>query len=33
MGATDFRVGGHILATQASVKRRRNLMLTPEIQA
>src|SRR5436190_22751940 len=34
MGATDFRVGGHIFATLASVKDGfGNLMLTPEIQA
>jgi len=34
MGATDFRVGGHIFATLASVKQGYgNLMLTPEIQA
>jgi hypothetical protein len=34
MGAADFRVGGHIFATLASVKRGfGNLMLTPEIQA
>ncbi|MET0164894.1 MAG: MmcQ/YjbR family DNA-binding protein, partial [Vicinamibacterales bacterium] len=34
MGATDFRVGGHIFATLASVKEGfGNLMLTPEIQA
>jgi hypothetical protein len=34
MGAVDFRVGGHIFATLASVKRGfGNLMLTPEIQA
>jgi hypothetical protein len=34
MGAADFRVGGHIFATLASVKLGYgNLMLTPEIQA
>jgi hypothetical protein len=34
MGATDFRVGGRIFATLASVKEGfGNLMLTPEIQA
>jgi hypothetical protein len=34
MGATDFRVGGHIFATLASVKEGfGNLMLSPEIQA
>ena len=34
MGAVDFRVGGHIFATLASVKEGfGNLMLTPEIQA
>lgn len=34
MGATDFRVGGRIFATLASVKQGfGNLMLTPEIQA
>jgi hypothetical protein len=34
MGAVDFRVGGHIFATLASVKHGfGNLMLTPEIQA
>jgi hypothetical protein len=34
MGATDFRVGGHIFATLASIKEGfGNLMLTPEIQA
>jgi hypothetical protein len=34
MGATDFRVGGRIFATLASVKQGYgNLMLTPEIQA
>jgi hypothetical protein len=34
MGAVDFRVGGHIFATLASVKEGYgNLMLTPEIQA
>ena len=34
MGAADFRVGGHIFATLASVKEGfGNLMLTPEIQA
>jgi hypothetical protein len=34
MGARDFRVGGHIFATLASVKKGYgNLMLTPEIQA
>lgn len=34
MGAVDFRVGGHIFATLASVKQGLgNLMLTPEIQA
>lgn len=33
MGAVDFRVGGHIFATLASVKDGfGNLMLTPEIQ-
>ena len=34
MGSVDFRVGGHIFATLASVKDGYgNLMLTPEIQA
>lgn len=34
MGAVDFRVGGHIFATLASVKQGYgNLMLTPELQA
>jgi len=34
MGAVDFRVGGHIFATLASVKDGfGNLMLTPQIQA
>ena len=34
MGAVDFRVGGRIFATLASVKQGfGNLMLTPEIQA
>jgi len=34
MGAVDFRVGGRIFATLASVKEGYgNLMLTPEIQA
>jgi YjbR len=34
MGAVDFRVGGHIFATLASVKEGfGNLMLTPEFQA
>jgi hypothetical protein len=34
MGAVDFRVGGRIFATLASVKQGLgNLMLTPEIQA
>ena len=34
MGAADFRVGGRIFATLASVKQGfGNLMLTPEIQA
>ena len=34
MGAVDFRVGGHIFATLASVKEGfGNLMLTPEIQS
>ena len=34
MGAVDFRVGGRIFATLASVKvGYGNLMLTPEIQA
>jgi len=34
MGAVDFRVGGRIFATLASVKEGHgNLMLTPEIQA
>src|SRR5262245_60302375 len=34
MGAVDFRVGGHIFATLASVKKGfGNLMLTPEMQA
>ncbi len=34
MGATDFRVGGRIFATLASVKQGYgNLMLTPEHQA
>ena len=34
MGAVDFRVGGRIFATLASVKQGfENLMLTPEMQA
>ena len=34
MGAVDFRVGGHIFATLASIRQGfGNLMLTPEIQA
>ena len=34
MGAVDFRVGGRIFATLASVKEGNgNLMLTPEIQS
>ena len=34
MGAADFRVGGRIFATLASVKEGYgNLMLTPEVQA
>jgi len=34
MGAADFRVGGHIFATLASVKEGYgNLMITPELQA
>jgi YjbR len=34
MGAVDFRVGGHIFATLASVKDGfGNLLLTPEMQA
>lgn len=34
MGAVDFRVGGHIFATLASVSEGYgNLMLTPEMQA
>ena len=34
MGAVDFRVGGHIFATLASVKQGfGNLVLTPEVQA
>lgn len=34
MGTADFRVGGHIFATLASVEQGfGNLMLTPEIQA
>jgi hypothetical protein len=34
MGATDFRVGGRIFATLASIKEGYgNLMLTPEVQA
>ena len=34
MGAVDFRVGGRIFATLASVKEGfGNLMLTPEIQS
>ena len=34
MGAADFRVGGHIFATLASVEQGYgNLMLSPEIQA
>lgn len=34
MGAADFRVGGHIFATLASVKDGfGNLVLTPEVQA
>jgi hypothetical protein len=34
MGAADFRVGGHIFATLASIKQGYgNLMLTPEHQA
>jgi hypothetical protein len=33
MGAVDFRVGGHIFATLASIEQGfGNLMLTPEIQ-
>ena len=33
MGAVDFRVGGHIFATLASVEHGYgNLMLTPELQ-
>jgi len=33
MGAADFRVGGHIFATLASVSQGYgNLMLTPELQ-
>jgi len=34
MGAVDFRVGGHIFATLASIENGfGNLMLTPEVQA
>ena len=34
MGAVDFRVGGHIFATLASIGQGfGNLMLTPEVQA
>lgn len=34
MGVADFRVGGHIFATLASVKQGYgNLMLTPEMQS
>jgi hypothetical protein len=34
MGAVDFRVGGHIFATLASIEKGYgNLMLTPEVQA
>jgi hypothetical protein len=34
MGAVDFRVGGHIFATLASVQEGYgNLMITPELQA
>jgi hypothetical protein len=34
MGAVDFRVGGHIFATLASINDGfGNLMLTPEVQA
>lgn len=34
MGSVDFRVGGHIFATLASVKQGYgNLLLTPEVQA
>jgi hypothetical protein len=34
MGAVDFRVGGHIFATLASIKDGfGNLMLTPDVQA
>jgi hypothetical protein len=34
MGAVDFRVGGHIFATLASVSQGfGNLMLTPDVQA
>ena len=34
MGAADFRVGGHIFATLASIDRGfGNLMLTPDVQA
>ncbi len=34
MGAADFRVGGHIFATLASIEKGfGNLMLTPEVQA
>lgn len=34
MGSVDFRVGGHIFATLASIgKGFGNLMLTPEVQA
>jgi hypothetical protein len=34
MGAVDFRVGGHVFATLASVKDGfGNLLLTPEMQA
>ena len=34
MGAVDFRVGGHIFATLASIQQGYgNLMLTPEVQA
>ena len=34
MGAVDFRVGGHIFATLASVEKGfGNLMITPDMQA
>ena len=34
MGAVDFRVGGHIFATLASIEHGfGNLMFTPDVQA